>query len=113
MAWKKPVRFWGSARDDLRAFPSDARKDAGYQIDKVQAARAPDDWRPMKTVGKGAFEIRIHEESGAFRVIYVARFADAIHVLHCFRKTQKKTSKADIEKAAKRYRELMKERGDE
>ena len=65
----------------------------------------------MGSVGKGVREIRIHEDSGAFRVIYVAKFADAVHVLHCFLKKTEKTSRADIDMAKKRYRDLLKELG--
>jgi phage-related protein len=71
----------------------------------------PDDWKPMSSVGQSVREIRIRDEAGAFRVIYVAKFADAIYVLHCFQKKTEKTSKADIDLAAKRYRELLKELG--
>jgi phage-related protein len=65
----------------------------------------------MNTVGQGVKEIRIRDEAGAFPVLYVAKFADAVYVLHCFQKKTEKTSKADLELAAKRYRELLKERG--
>jgi phage-related protein len=80
-------------------------------LDQVQHGREPDDWKPMNTVGQGVKEIRIRDEAGAFRVLYVAKFADAVYVLHCFQKKTEKTSKADLELAAKRYRELLKERG--
>ena len=63
----------------------------------------------MPTIGKGVREIRIRDEAGACRVIYVAKFADAIYVLHCFQKKTEKTSKADIELAETRYRELVRE----
>jgi phage-related protein len=65
----------------------------------------------MNTVGRGAKEIRIRDEAGAFRVLYLAKFADAVYVLHCFQNKTGKTSKADVELAAKRYRELLKELG--
>jgi len=65
----------------------------------------------MNMVGRGAKEIRIPDEAGAFRVLYVAKFADAIYVLHCFQKKTERTSKADVELAARRYRELLKELG--
>ena len=107
----KPVDFWGSSLQDLRAFPLAARREAGHQLDQVQNGREPDDWKPMKTVGQGVKEIRIRDEAGAFRVLYVAKFADAIYVLHCFQKKTERISKADVELAAKRYRELLKERG--
>ena len=97
--------------EDLRAFPLTARREAGHQLDQVQNGREPDDWKPMNTVGQGVKEIRIRDEAGAFRVLYAAKFAEAVYVLHCFQKKTEKTSKADLELAAKRYRELMKERG--
>ena len=107
----KPVVFRGSALDDLRAFPAVARREAGHQIDQVQRGRDPDDWRPMSTVGPGVREIRIRDAVGAFRVIYTARFADAVYVLHCFQKKMQKTSKADMDLAARRYRDLARELG--
>ncbi len=102
----KPVDFCGDALDTLRAFPERARRCAGYQIDKVQHGEEPDDWKPMKTVGAGVKEIRIRDESGAFRVIYLAKLADAVYILHCFQKKTEQTSARDIELARKRYREL-------
>lgn len=65
----------------------------------------------MNTVGRGVREIRIRDVGGAFRVLYVAKFADAVYVLHCFRKQSQKTDKTDLDKATKRYRELVKELG--
>lgn len=100
----KNVEFIDSALDDLRGFPPDARREAGFQIDKVQHGLDPDDWKPMSTVESGAREIRIRERSGAFRVIYVATFGDVAYVLHCFRKTSEKTEKRDLDLAASRYR---------
>lgn len=108
----KPVRFRGSALDDLRAFPVQARREAGHQIDQVQRGRDPDDWKPMNMVGPGVREIRVRDADGTFRVIYLARFADAVHVLHCFRKKTRKTRKADIDLAARRYRDLARELGE-
>jgi len=97
--------------EDLRAFPLTVRREAGHQLDQVQNGREQDDWKPMNTVGRGAKEIRIPDEAGAFRVLYLAKFADAVYVLHRFQKKTRKTSKADLEIAAKRYRELLKELG--
>ena len=105
----KPVEFRGSSLDDLRAFPLAARREAGHQLDQVQNGQEPDDWKPMNTVGQGVKEIRIRDAAAAFRVIYVAKFADAVYVLHCFQKKTEKTSKADLDLAAKRYRDLLKE----
>lgn len=109
MSDPKPVEFCASALDDLRAFPAAAKREAGYQIDLVQNGDDPDDWKPMSTIGPGVNEIRIRDEAGAFRVIYVAKFADAIYVLHCFQKKTERTSKHDIELGRQRYRALLKE----
>lgn len=109
MSRSKPVEFRGSALYDLRAFPISARREAGYQLDQVQRGGEPDDWKPMNAVGQGAREIRLRDETGAFRIMYVAKFADAIYVLHCFQKKTQRTGKADMDVAAKRYKELVKE----
>lgn len=63
----------------------------------------------MRTIGVGVREIRLRDASGAFRIVYVATFADAVYVLHCFRKQSARTCKADIELAARRYRALLTE----
>lgn len=105
----KPVTFRGASLEDLRAFPASARREAGYQLDKVQNGEPPADWKPMAAVGQGVQEIRIRDEAGAFRVIYVAKFVDAVYVLHCFQKKTQATSKADLDLAEKRYRDLVKE----
>ena len=107
----RPVEFRGSSLDELRAFPLPARRQAVHQLDQVQNGQEPDDWKPMNTVGQGAKEIWIRDAAGTFRVIYVAKFADAVYVLHCFQKKTEKTSKADLDLASKRYRDLLKELG--
>ncbi len=103
----KPVEFLGSALNDLRDFPLSARREAGYQIDKIQHGEEPDDWKLMKTIGTGAQEIRIQDEAGAFRVVYIAKLKNAVYVLHCFQKKTQRTSAQDIALASKRYNELM------
>src|SRR5690606_29926923 len=105
----KPVEFLGNSLDDLRAFPLSARREAGHQIDQVQNGLDPDDWKPMSTVGQGVREIRIRDSSGAFRVIYITKLADTVYVIHCFQKKTEKTTKADIDLASKRYRNLLQE----
>lgn len=105
----KTVEFRGRSLEDLRTFPLSARREAGFQIDKIQHGQEPDDWKPMNTVGQGVKEIRIRDSAGAFRVVYVAKFADAVYVLHCFQKKTEKTSKTELDLATKRYLELVKE----
>jgi phage-related protein len=104
----KPIRFLGDSLKRLREFPDDAKQDAGYQLDKVQHGEQPDDFKPMPSIGKGVEEIRIWDESGAFRVIYTARIEDAVHVLHAFQEKTQATSKRDIDLAQLRYLELKK-----
>jgi phage-related protein len=107
----KPIQFRGSALDDLRRFPLSIRREAGYQLDHVQHGLEPDDWKPMPSIGQGVREIRLRDITGAFRVIYVAKFSDAVYVLHCFQKKTQKTSKPDLDLATSRYRELVQELG--
>lgn len=102
----KPIRFLGSSLADLRAFPEAARRSCGFQLRKVQRGEEPDDWKPMPIVGPGACEIRVHAEEGELRVIYVARFSEAIAVLHAFVKKSQKTSGRDLRLAMSRYRSL-------
>lgn len=106
----KPVRFLGDALKSLRDFPGDAKQDAGYQLDKVQRGEQPDDFKPMPSIGKGVEEIRIWDDSGTYRVIYTARLADAVYVLHAFQKKTQATSKRDIDTAKERFAQLTKGR---
>jgi phage-related protein len=106
----KPIRFLGDSLKCLREFPDDARQDVGYQLEKVQRGQPPDDFKPMPSIGKGVEEIRVWDEAGTFRVVYTARLADAVVVLHAFQKKTQATSKRDIELAKARYAQLM--RGD-
>ena len=101
----KPLRFVGSSLDDLRSFPSEARREAGFELYAIQRGLEPTDWRAMKEVGQGVREIRIHV-LGEWRVLYVARFADAIYVLHAFQKKTQKTERKDIEIARRRYKQI-------
>ena len=105
----KPIEFRGTALNDLRAFPQTAMREAGYQLDKVQNGLLPDDAKAMPSIGSGVVELRIWDEAGTFRVVYVAKLADAVYVLHCFQKKTQQTAKRDLEVAQKRLKELMKE----
>lgn len=106
----KPVCFLGDSLKVLRDFPDAARRDAGRQLQRVQDGRQPNDFKPMPSVGKGVEEIRIREESGAYRVIYVARFAEGVYVLHVFQKKSQATPKRDVEIARNRYQQLLRGR---
>jgi phage-related protein len=104
MNHEKEIRWVGSSYRDLLAFPDEARRQAGFQLAKVQAGLDPDDWKPFDVVGAGTREIRIKEEQGVFRVMYVAKFVEAVYVLHCFHKKTQATSRHDKEIAEARYR---------
>ena len=106
----KDVRFMGSSLDDIKNFPAGARRDTGFELSNVQSGLHPSDWKPMSTVGSGVSEIRIKDEAGIYRVIYVAKFEEAVYVLHAFEKKTRKTSKADIALARARYKVLAEER---
>lgn len=103
----KPVEFLGDSLDQLRGFPLSVRRDAGFQLDKVEHGLEPDDWKPMTAIGSGVKEIRIRDVSGAFRVIYLAKLADAVYVLHCFQKKTQETSQQDMDIAKQRFKDLM------
>lgn len=106
----KLIEWVGSSRADIRAFPEDARIDAGWQLELVQRGDEPDDWKPMQAVGAGVREIRIREPSGAFRIIYLAALADRILILHAFQKKTRATAGKDIELARQRLKRWKAER---
>jgi phage-related protein len=99
----KTLKFMGDSQVALADFPADAKREAGFELWQVQLGLMPSDFKPMPTVGAGAYEIRVKVQ-GQWRVIYVAKHADAVYVLHCFLKTTPKTAKPDIDLAAKRYK---------
>ena len=107
------VAFRGDSLEALRRFPESAKRRAVRQLQLVQRGIEPADWRPMKSVGAGVREIRVRDESGAYRLIYVTKFADRVVVLHCFQKKTQKTDKSDLELAKRRYKELEREYSNE
>lgn len=106
---EKPLSWLGSSLEDLRAFPDDARRAAGYQLGRVQQGLQPTDWKPMRTVGPGVIEIRIHTRV-EHRVFYVAKFEEAVYVIHAFEKQTRQTPQAEIALAKKRLADLIRRR---
>jgi len=104
----KIIRFLGDSLTRLREFGADAKQDAGYQLDKIQSGEQADDFKPMPSIGKGVEEIRLWDDTGTYRVIYTARLADAVYVLHAFQKKTQATSKRDIDLVKTRLAELTK-----
>jgi phage-related protein len=103
----KPVVFHGGSLGDLREFPEAARRRTGYQLRRVQDGLDPLDWKPMTAIGKGVREIRVSDDTGAYRAICLMTLPDAVHVYHVFQKKTQKTAQHDLEIARKRYQEHM------
>ncbi|AXE99493.1 type II toxin-antitoxin system RelE/ParE family toxin [Paraburkholderia hospita] len=104
MELEREICWVSSSYNDLLAFPDESRRQAGFQLAKVQAGLAPDNWKPFDIVGAGTREIRINEQEGSFRVMYVAKFVEAVYMLHCFHMKTQATSRHDREIAEARYR---------
>lgn len=99
----KRLSFVGSSLDDLRSFPAEARRQAGFDLDAIQRGLEPSDWKPMSSIGPGVREIRVHA-LGEWRVVYIAKFVETVYVLHAFQKKSQKTRREDIDLAKRRYR---------
>ena len=109
----KPLKWQGASLDDLKdrkIFPESACREAGRQLRQIQKGLDPDHWKPFPEVGPGTREIIIDEPDGWYRVLHVAKFPEAIYVLHCFKKKTNTTTKQDKEIASKRYQDVVKER---
>ena len=109
MTEEKPIHWVGSSLKDLLTFPDEIKREAGSQLHRVQNGFDPENWKPFQDVGAGVKEIRISDNNGAFRVMYVAKFPEKIYVLHAFQKKTQKTSPKDINIAKIRYRAIVNE----
>jgi phage-related protein len=105
----KRIQWLGTSLNTVRSFPESVRKLVGQELRFVQTGSMPTDFKPMTTVGAGAYEIRVRS-GNQYRVIYVAKFAESVYVLHSFIKTTPKTSKPDLDMAKAQYAILLKER---
>lgn len=101
----KPIYWIGSSKQDIADFSTEARRKAGFQLRAVQKGKSPSNFKPMSTIGQGVEEIRIRTDN-AYRIFYVARFSEAIYVLHAFQKKTQKTAKKDIKIGQQRYKQL-------
>jgi len=102
----KRVEFLGDSLVEIRRFPEAVRKQAGVQLHKIQLGFDPSGWKPMSSVGFGVREIRIRDEVGAFRILYVANRGDALYVLHAFQKKTQRTAKRDLDIAISRLKQI-------
>ena len=105
----KPLRWLGDSRRRISDFPEEARQRAGFELWEVQQGNNPSDWKPMPTVGAGVKEIRVPAD-GEYRVLYVAKFEEAVYVLHAFEKKTQRTPQQDLKIAGTRFRGLVEER---
>jgi len=105
----KPLIWVGSSKASLQQFPDLARREAGHDLWLAQVGQSPRDWRPMPGVGAGVVELRIHAGT-EHRVFYVAKFNEAIYVLHAFEKRGRRTRQADVETGRARYRQVVAQR---
>jgi phage-related protein len=106
----KPIEFLGDSLKVISEFPKEARQAAGYQLRRVQEGKLPEDFKPMPDIGQGVEEIRVWASAGTYRVLYTARLADRIYVLHAFQKKTQKTLAADKGIARTRFKQLMRGR---
>jgi phage-related protein len=106
---EKPLLWVGSALADLRRFPDNARRRAGFELHAVQLGLNPSDWKPMPSIGPGVAEIRIHTDT-QHRIFYVARFEEAVYVLHAFEKKSQKTAKQDLDLGRARLADVLNSR---
>ena len=110
MEQEKEIRWMGSSYRDLLAFPEEPRRQAGFQLGKIQAGLDPDDWKPFDAIGAGTREIRMREADGIYRVMYVTKFVEALYVLHCLQKKTQKLGHHDRSIAETRYRAIVNDR---
>jgi phage-related protein len=96
----------GGSREDLTKFPETVQDSLGFELYRVQCGLEPKDWKPMTTVGAGVKEIRVRDEAGIFRIIYLATRPEGVYVLHCFQKKTQLTSQPDLELANKRFKSI-------
>jgi phage-related protein len=105
----KPIVWCGDSLRSVRAFPDDARRESGHQLNRLQQGFDPKDWKPMTTVGPGVREIRIRLE-GQFRILYIANLPDAVYVLCAFEKKSQKTPQRELQLATNRLHLVLEER---
>jgi phage-related protein len=96
----------GNSREDVRGFPEAAQGSLGFELYRVQCGFDPRDWKPMPSVGPGVREIRVRDEAGIFRMVYLATRPDGVYVLHCFQKKTQRTSRSDLDLAMKRFKSI-------
>ncbi|MBZ5574005.1 MAG: type II toxin-antitoxin system RelE/ParE family toxin [Acidobacteriia bacterium] len=102
---KDAVIAWeGDSKEVISSFPDAAKNNLGFDLRLLQQGRQPTDYRPMSSVGPGVFELRDQDARAWYRVIYLSRVRDVIHVLHCFEKRSRETPMKEINTARQRLK---------
>ena len=102
--------YWiGSAKKDLLAMPDGVQQSFGFALYRAQIGLIHPDAKPLKGFGSaGILEIVEDWQGNAYRAVYTVRFAQAVYVLHCFRKKSKhgiETPKPEMDLIRKRLKE--------
>jgi phage-related protein len=98
------IAWEGDSREVLQSFPDGVKQNLGFQLWQLQQGERPSDYRPLQSIGPGVFELRDQDERGWYRVVYLSRIDDVIHVLHCFEKKSREMPRHDFEMARRRLK---------
>lgn len=100
------IAWWGRSKEILSDFPPDVKSNLGFSLRLLQSGEQPTDYRSLPSIGKGVFELRDQDESGWYRVIYVSRINNVIHVIHAFEKDTLAIPKKEIATAQQNLKHL-------
>ena len=98
------IAWEGDSKGVISSFPDAARYNLGFDLRLLQQGQQPTDYRPMSSIGPGVFELRDQDERAWYRVIYLSRVRNVIHVLHCFEKRSRETPMKEINTARQRLK---------
>jgi phage-related protein len=100
------VAWEGDSREVLQSFPEGVRQNLGFQLWQLQQGQKPSDYRPLPSIATGIFELRDQDERAWYRLIYLSRRGDVIHVLHCFEKKGREMPRREFETAKERLKAM-------
>lgn len=107
--WPAEIHWEGDSRDVLAGFPQAVRADFGFSLWQLQNGKSPgSSARRMESLGPGVWELKEHDEKTWYRVLYLSKIGNVIHVLHCFEKQSRKTGRRDLDVARKRLAQIRK-----
>lgn len=102
----KKVEWLGDSKEVLSGFPGEIKSSMGFQLNILQKGEMPLRSRPMKSIGRGVYELKEQDEAGWYRTVYTIHVKGCIYVLHAFKKQSAKTSKADLEITKSRLKQI-------